>query len=137
MFADNLSTSILRLCGVYDLSYEAASEQCDLSPRYFGDIVRRRTAPTIITLEKLCIGFHATPNDLLIDQRLQEELIFRRPARISHVQCFRCEEGFYTYPVCPNCGITIEREYQVYCDRCGQRLSWDEFERAAALLPKR
>lgn len=137
MFLDNLSASILRLCGIYDLSYEAASEQCDLSSRYFGDIVRRRTAPTIITLEKLCTGFHATPNDLLIDQRFQEELMFRRPMQISHVRCFRCEQGFYTFPVCPHCGMTMEREYQVYCDRCGQRLSWEEFEKAAILMPKR
>ena len=53
MFLDNLSTSILKLCDTQKLSYEAASERCDLSSRYFGDIARGKTAPTILTLEKL------------------------------------------------------------------------------------
>ena len=66
MFLDNLSTSILKLCDTRRLSYEAASERCDLSSRYFGDIARGKTAPTILTLEKLCVGFEPTPNDLLI-----------------------------------------------------------------------
>ena len=68
MFLDNLSTSILKLCDTRKLSYEAASERCDLSSRYFGDIARGKTAPTILTLEKLCVGFDLTPNDLLIPQ---------------------------------------------------------------------
>ena len=29
-----------------------------------------------------------------------------------------------TYFQCPNCKVTMEREYQRYCDRCGQRLKW-------------
>ena len=35
MFSANLSSSILRLCSMYKLSYEAASERCELSARYF------------------------------------------------------------------------------------------------------
>lgn len=66
VFLDNLSSSVLRLCDTRKLSYEAASERCNLSSRYFGDIARGKTAPTILTLEKLCAGFDLTPNDLLI-----------------------------------------------------------------------
>ena len=32
------------------------------------------------------------------------------------------------YPVCPNCHCTFEREYQRYCDRCGQKLAWNLFD---------
>lgn len=32
------------------------------------------------------------------------------------------------FPQCPRCGITMEREYQLFCDRCGQRLSWHGFD---------
>ena len=28
------------------------------------------------------------------------------------------------YWVCPSCHVTFEREYQAYCDRCGQKLKW-------------
>lgn len=72
MFLDNLSTSVLKLCDTRRLSYEAASERCDLSSRYFADIARGKTAPTILTLEKLCVGFDLTPNDLLIPQNSGE-----------------------------------------------------------------
>lgn len=29
-----------------------------------------------------------------------------------------------TYWICPNCKTSFEREYQKYCDRCGQKLKW-------------
>lgn len=35
-----------------------------------------------------------------------------------------------TFPVCPRCGSALEREYQNYCDRCGQRLGWRGLGRA-------
>ena len=31
------------------------------------------------------------------------------------------------YPRCPRCGLSIDREYMNYCDRCGQRLEWRKF----------
>lgn len=33
------------------------------------------------------------------------------------------------YALCPRCKIPIEREYQAYCDRCGQALKWNNFEK--------
>ena len=85
MFLDNLSTSVLKLCDTQKLSYEAASERCDLSSRYFGDIARGKTAPTILTLEKLCVGFELTPNDLLIPLRvLERDGLPRTDASYTH-----------------------------------------------------
>ena len=89
MFLDNLSTSVLKLCDTRKLSYEAASERCDLSSRYFADIARGKTAPTILTLEKLCVGFALTPNDLLIPSELWREMAFREPMPVTHIRCFR------------------------------------------------
>ena len=34
------------------------------------------------------------------------------------------------YFLCPRCDITMEREYQSYCDRCGQRLGWKSINKA-------
>ena len=48
MFLGNLSTSVLQLCDTRKLSYEAASEQCNLSSRYFADIARGKIAPTVL-----------------------------------------------------------------------------------------
>jgi len=34
------------------------------------------------------------------------------------------------YAVCPKCEATVDREYMLYCDRCGQRLDWTSFDNA-------
>ena len=102
MFLDNLSTSVLKLCDTQKLSYEAASERCDLSSRYFGDIARGKTAPTILTLEKLCVGFELTPNDLLIPSELWREMAFREPMPVTHIRCFRYLSGVTGFPFARN-----------------------------------
>lgn len=66
MFWDNLSAALLRFCAARSLSYEEVAERCRISPRYFGEIVRRHTSPTLRTLEKICAGLDVTPNDLLL-----------------------------------------------------------------------
>ena len=128
MFLNNLSSSILKICDRDGLTYESASELCDLSPRYFGDIARRRVTPSLTTLEKLCNGFQVTPNDLLIVSDLQFELLYRQPMPVTKIRYFPYLDGITSYPVCPRCGVTMEREYQHYCDRCGQCLDWSNFE---------
>ena len=40
-----------------------------------------------------------------------------------------------TYPICPRCAVSLEREYMAFCDRCGQRLNWDFFEHAKVIYP--
>lgn len=56
--------------------------------------------------------------------QLKFELGFRQALPVTEVRLFR--DG-WTYPVCPRCKITMEREYQNFCDRCGQRLDWSRF----------
>lgn len=38
--------------------------------------------------------------------------------------------GQPAYYVCPRCGLTMEREFMSYCDRCGQRLGWRNYQNA-------
>ena len=132
MFLYHLSASILRLCASRNLSYEAAAQQCNLSARYFGSIARGKTAPTISTLEKLCSGFQLTPNDLL----LPLSSLYREPMPVTHIRCINGSLGLVGFPVCPCCGITMDREYLTYCDRCGQRLDWKNFSKATIILPE-
>ncbi len=56
---------------------------------------------------------------------------FRLPMAVSEVYLFRNGDA---YPVCPRCRITLEREYQAYCDRCGQALDWSDYEKALVVL---
>ena len=51
-----------------------------------------------------------------------EALSYRSPMPVSAMR--RYGAGALYFPVCPRCGCAIEREYQAYCDRCGQCLNW-------------
>lgn len=66
MFLDNVAAFLLRQCQLRNLSYEAAAELCGISSRQFGNIVRKKCAPSIATIENICIAFSATPNDIFL-----------------------------------------------------------------------
>lgn len=137
MFSKKLSDSILRICESQQLSYEAASELCDLSPRYFGSIARGQTAPSINTLEKICVGLHRTPNELLGVSSAGEKLSYPVAMLVIHYrEAPLFQGGHTTFPVCPRCQNSIEREYQAFCEHCGQKLGWEFFRHAARLPAK-
>lgn len=46
---------------------------------------------------------------------------YRIPLQVIQVRLFRSGDS---YPVCPRCNSSLEREYMQFCDRCGQRLGW-------------
>ncbi len=56
-----------------------------------------------------------------------EASAYRRPLAVSQIRLFPDGTG---YPICPRCQLTLAREYQSYCDRCGQALDWDHFQDA-------
>lgn len=49
-------------------------------------------------------------------------VMYRIPFSVTKVLIF---DNGDLYPICPRCGITLERDYAHYCDRCGQCLGWD------------
>lgn len=51
-----------------------------------------------------------------------EAVSYRIPRPVTKVVSF--QQGG-CYPVCPRCSRSMEREYMAYCNRCGQRLSWN------------
>lgn len=54
-------------------------------------------------------------------------LAFRIPMPVTQLRLLGRDGA---YPLCPQCRITMEREYQRFCDRCGQRLDWRGYKRA-------
>ncbi len=133
MFLENLSASLLRLCDAEHLSYEQASERCNCCSRHFSNIVCRRSCPSLNVFEQICLGFHETPNRLLGVE--QDALSFRMPMPVVEVRMVSSHFGGTLFPVCPQCRRSIEREFQAYCDRCGQCLSWEQFEAATIVAP--
>ena len=45
-------------------------------------------------------------------------------------------EETHGYPLCPRCNFGVEREYQNYCEVCGQRLSWNQFARGRVTVKR-
>ena len=66
--------------------------------------------------------------DALPTRMLYELLLsptYRWPWKVKAVCSYRRGAEF---PKCPRCGITMEYEYQLFCDHCGQRLNWSGFD---------
>ena len=126
MFSDDLSVSLLRFCDTHRLSYERAAELCGCSSRYFGRIVRKESCPSLLVFEGICHGLGMTPNQLLgvTAPPQPKDMSFRVPAPVTEVVLLGRGENATSFPVCPRCGTTLEREFQSYCDRCGQCLYW-------------
>ena len=55
------------------------------------------------------------------------ELPYRIPRFVVDFRSFHSITEYYTYPVCPRCKTTMEREYMAYCSRCGQKLDWSRY----------
>lgn len=49
-------------------------------------------------------------------------LLYRTPLQVNEVLLFASGDS---YPICPRCDSTIDREYMRFCDCCGQRLGWE------------
>ena len=65
-----------------------------------------------------------------------QELSYRVPMRVSAVRyLFDGVYGPTTYPICPQCKSTMDRDYQKYCDRCGQALDWKHYSHALIVFP--
>lgn len=56
------------------------------------------------------------------------------PMLVTTIYCYHADSGLSLYAVCPKCNCTVEREYQNYCDRCGQALNWQQYHRAMIVL---
>ncbi len=132
MFLDALSTALLQICNEENLSYEAAAEKVGCSPEFFGRIIRKRSSPTITYFERLCRGFERTPNQLLGISDSVDELLHRIPMCVTKMRVIPAAN--LANPVCPRCNCSLEREYQAFCDRCGQHLLWCRFYRESSII---
>ena len=57
-------------------------------------------------------------------ETLNEKLLYRKPMIVKK---FAVSISGCLFPICPRCNLTVGQEYQSFCDRCGQRLSWIGF----------
>lgn len=62
-------------------------------------------------------------------------LLRNKPLLVSQAMAFTSPAGLTTFPVCPACMATLEREGQNFCDHCGQRLDWRWYKHAQIIYP--
>lgn len=53
---------------------------------------------------------------------------YRLPQLVREVLLFT---SGISYPICPRCDNSLDREYMSFCDQCGQRLAWTWFDYAS------
>ena len=58
-------------------------------------------------------------------------LSYRTPMRIRE----KIVLSWTVYYRCPRCDRTLDREFQKYCDRCGQCLEWKGYQNARPTFP--
>lgn len=65
---------------------------------------------------------------------IAEAVSYRMPLAVTKIREFTISG---CYPVCPRCDNSLDREYQAYCDRCGQKLGWFLYDRVCTYIPGR
>ncbi len=59
---------------------------------------------------------------------LADQLRYRLPMTVTDTICYEDRNRMEEYCICPRCGTVLEREFQAYCNGCGQRLDWRRVE---------
>lgn len=59
----------------------------------------------------------------------QSAEIYRSPMAIRQMRIL----SGYVFYMCPQCGVTLDREFVSYCDRCGQCLDWKGYRKAVVV----
>ena len=57
-----------------------------------------------------------------VEGLLQDAIEYRTPAIVNTIVI---RENGDRYSKCPKCMSTLDRDYQSFCDRCGQALDWE------------
>ena len=124
-FASNLSYLLLNS----DLTLLSISEITGVSTSTINKILHSQQAPSLKTFEKICRGLSLTPNDFLTSGKIKipEKYLSKS---VTKILVFYESGQNLGFPVCPGCNITLDREYQSYCDRCGCKLNWSNFSNA-------
>ena len=58
-------------------------------------------------------------------ENILQKISYRKPMTVHSGIVYRDKS---VYATCPRCEQTISREYQAYCNVCGQCLEWSNFD---------
>ena len=115
------------------LSQEKAAEALDCGTRSLQRYESGRNEPPISVLLRMRQLYQCEISEFypLLKEQEESPPSYRVPIRVSAVRTYQDSLfGTTCFPVCPRCRVSLEREYQRYCDRCGQALNWSMYSQA-------
>lgn len=135
MFAKEFASNLLRVVNERNMTLVSLAEASGLTREYIGNIASGKQVPTLTSFEKICSALELEPNDLLINDKSK---IGERAKvmRVNTVYCQRKGNVISYIPVCPCCNSLLPNDWQSYCDKCGQRLSWERYINSKVTMEK-
>ena len=111
---------------VTDSSIETSHHTQRKNPRRKLDnkALRRLTKSLRTALRQAC---RTAKGNHLANPYVKVQLLFEARMEVELFRYLGFEKNGYS--ICPKCGYALEREYQQYCDQCGQLLGWNKFSR--------
>lgn len=129
MFTKEFAAKLLKIIDERKLTLESVADASKLSSRFISNIISGRQKPTLESFEKICSALQLEPNDLLINEK-SRQADKSKPMAVNKIYC-KDKDKAHTYrAVCPACNRPLATDWQSYCDRCGQRLSWSQYIKA-------
>ena len=65
---------------------------------------------------------------------IEIELLIEKRAEVQAVRIYGY--GNSAWAICPNCDNAVERDYQRYCEQCGQLLAWNKFSQGRVVIQR-
>lgn len=57
------------------------------------------------------------------------------PMPVTHRLLLPTSTGPSSFPICPSCNRSMDRDFQCYCGSCGQHLDWTHYKNAEVVFP--
>ena len=95
-------------------------------------VLRHLTKSLRSPLRQAC---RTTKGNCLVKPYVKVELLFEPSMEVELYRYLGFER--IGYSICPKCGYALEREYQQYCEQCGQLLGWNRFSRGMVTVQRK
>ena len=132
----------------HDLTQAMLAERADTSARYVRFLETSQTAnPSAGLVFRLSKALQLSMGDLMMEKvkgfitipqvtqaPSTDAETYRCPMPVTEVRRYPSFPELFTYPLCPRCTFPLEREYQRFCNNCGQALDWRMLSQATVVL---
>ena len=133
-----------------DLSDSQVAKIIGVTDEAYYDLLRGSLPCNNLALAGFLIYFCNNPSEFLTELRcafdacaecnsnrqiqiadlLEKVISYRRPMKVRSVRYYKSIPELYSFPLCPRCERPMNREYQAFCEHCGQALDWKQFSKA-------